>query len=1312
MILRVLLSVAPVQAAPITWEPAQNSTAPTDVIADGALIEAINAGATVGATTVNSVTFEGSDALLPNSSGTDFLAGQTTLDAPFDQLLGALDYGGGTATSITIGGGNLVVGNAYRVQVFFTDLRSCCSNRTMTYGDGLGNVVHLNSSGGAGSFGQHASGIFTADGPRQILTLAIASGNAHLSGYQLRTATTPPTIQSFNAMPPLIASGNSSTLHWEVADADVIELSGVGPVAAAGSTVVNPLATQSYTLTATNAGGTTSTELTIGVDVAQLEPILNEFLASNDDLFFDEDGAPSDWIEIRNPNAFGIDLGGYFLTDDPLDLQAWQIPTPTVIPGHGYLMLFASSKDRSVSGSELHTNFGLRAAGEYLALIAPDGTTIRGEFTFQNQRANISYGVGSAGAIGYFANPTPGQPNGSSFAGFVADTVFNIDRGFYDAPFTVEISSATPGATLVHTTDGTTPTPTNGTSTPPSDANTPGLALVEINQTTVLRAAAFKDGLVSTNVDTHTYLFAADILTQSGMDPDVVDDPAYRDEMVPALKSIRTLSIVADPDHLFGASTGILANTGGRGLAWERPVSVEIIDPRGGPEYQDDAGLRMHGNGSRGNAKNSLRLLFRASYGEKKLNYPLFGEDWVTQKFNTIVLRAQAANSWTSGREEDRRSTTFTQDSFAKDLQGAMGHETAGATFVHLFLNGTYWGLYNPVERPDGSFGEDHFGGDDSDYDALNRRFSVEVLSGTKTSWDNMIAHTATLMDSPGEYAQIAEYIDLDNLIDYMLLHQFLQTRDGPDDFGHNNMRLVRSNNPPGPFRLYAWDMEYSMIDTFGTRDYSYPYPIYSSSRSGNRDITDSIASVYLRLKDNNPEFRLRYADRAHRHLQNGGALDVADASALWLKRANEIESAVICESARWGDQQRAIPYTRDVEWMAERTRLLTEFFPNRPDHVITQLRLHGLYPSVDPPSFNQHGGAAPLSFPLEISAPAGTIYFTLDGTDPRQAWSGAPLGTTYSSPVALPQSSVVKSRALHNGEWSALTEARFYVGPLADSTTLVVSEILYQPFGPSEALEFLELTNISAETVDLTGVHFSAGFDFAFADHTTLGAGDRVLVVRDRSAFEAEYGTGLPIAGEFQNGTGLANDGERVALFAADGSPIRDFRYEDHLPWPSAADGAGYSLVLIDPFSNPDHADPQNWRSSTLPGGNPATGDSTAFTGTAGADENENDIDDLFDYALGLTDPSSEGLPVITTDGTFVTITYTHSLGADDVALTLEWSQDLNEWFPLDPAFKITNLTTLPVGRQTVEITSLASIFNANNRAFFRLVGELRADH
>jgi hypothetical protein len=973
-------------AAPITWQLAIDTVDPTVVIAEGALVEAINASPSGGVVTVNGITFTALDTVLPNAAIATALGSQQTLDTGLDELLTTMDYGGGTATSITVGGGALVVGQSYNIQVFFSDLRNASvAARVMTFGDGLGGNVNVGASGSVGSFGQNAVGTFTADNANQTLSLvAVGFGNCHLNAYQIRTTTSPPLVTSFSASPGLIASGETSTLDWQITNADSAAIDkAVGSInTSAGTASVSPTVTTTYTLTANNAGGTTTAQITIGVDVPALDPKLSEFMSSNDSVLPDENGAFPDWIEIHNPNAFAIDISAYFLSDDPAALNKWPFPSGTILDGDSYLIVFASGI--ASASPILHANFKLSAGGEDIYLVKPDGITVVDSFiNYPAQRSDISYGVD-----GYFSPATPGAANGTAFIGFVKDTAFDFDRGFYEAPLTVTITTLTDGATIIHTTDGSEPTLSNGTTG----------SSVLISSTTVLRAAAFKDGFRPTNIDTQTYLFPADIREQPEMDPDVVDAPAYSGEMISALKSIRSLSIVTDPDNLFGSSTGILANTGGRGIAWERPVSIEFIDPDNTTaSFQADAGIRMHGNGSRGNAKNSLRLLFRAEYGAKKLDYPLFGEDWVTQKFNTIVLRAQNANSWTSNRAEDRTATTFLQDTFAKDTQGTMGHPTAGSTFVHLYLNGVYWGLYNPTERPDGSFGEDHFGGDDTDYDAVNRRFSVEVLSGTKTHWDEMITLSNTLLDTQMEYEQIADYMDIDNLIDYMLVHQYMQTRDGPDDFGHNNMRLVRRNNPSGPWRAYAWDMEYSMIDTLGTRDYAYPFPTYSSPRSASRDITDSIASVYLRLKENNPEFQLRYADRAYRHLFNSGALSEQSSAARFEARAMEIESAILGESARWGDHQRAaMPYTRDVEWTTERNRLLTEFFPARPDHVISQLRVHGLYPSIDPPVFNQHGGEVAIGFDLEMTG-LGTVYYTIDDSDPRESWTGNALRPSIS---------------------------------------------------------------------------------------------------------------------------------------------------------------------------------------------------------------------------------------------------------------------------------------------------------------------------
>ncbi|WP_197528396.1 lamin tail domain-containing protein [Aeoliella mucimassa] len=128
------------------------------------------------------------------------------------------------------------------------------------------------------------------------------------------------------------------------------------------------------------------------------QPIITEFLASNSDVLDDEDGDSSDWIELYNAGDMPLDLNGWYLTDDAGDLTQWSFPAVTLGAGD-YLVVFASGKDRAdADGTELHTNFSLSAAGEYLGLVEPDGSTIAYEFapTFPVQTTDISYGLGQS----------------------------------------------------------------------------------------------------------------------------------------------------------------------------------------------------------------------------------------------------------------------------------------------------------------------------------------------------------------------------------------------------------------------------------------------------------------------------------------------------------------------------------------------------------------------------------------------------------------------------------------------------------------------------------------------------------------------------------------------------------------------------------------------------------------------------------------------------------------------------------------------------------------------------------------------------
>jgi hypothetical protein len=121
-------------------------------------------------------------------------------------------------------------------------------------------------------------------------------------------------------------------------------------------------------------------------------PIISEILASNSDGLRDSDGESSDWIELYNPTSTSVNLSGWRLIDNPSDLNQWTLPAVT-IGANEYLTVFASGKDRAVAGQELHTNFRLASAGDFLALVNPSGTIVS-QFSpmYPQQATNISYG--------------------------------------------------------------------------------------------------------------------------------------------------------------------------------------------------------------------------------------------------------------------------------------------------------------------------------------------------------------------------------------------------------------------------------------------------------------------------------------------------------------------------------------------------------------------------------------------------------------------------------------------------------------------------------------------------------------------------------------------------------------------------------------------------------------------------------------------------------------------------------------------------------------------------------------------------------
>jgi hypothetical protein len=909
--------------------------------------------------------------------------------------------------------------------------------------------------------------------------------------------------------------------------------------------------------------------------------IITEFMAANQTGLTDEDGDYSDWIEIYNQSNEPVNLAGWSLTDAPNQPEKWIFPEK-VLPSSEYLVIFASGKDRKYTAPDtsLHANFKLNKANEVVALYNP---TVRRfsdaiQITYPQQFSDISYGrYGDEVTYGYFAQPTPGQPNQpqATWTGTTAQVDFSVARGFYDTPFSVELNTDTPEATIYYTIDGSTPTETHGTAY---------TAPIPISSTTFLRAVAYKHNFRPSAVNTHSYIFLTDVLAQPStpppfltdwgtypedtnehpagspvlpdyeMDPEIVNGPRYGHLISDALKSIPSISIVTEAPNY-----DIYAHPRERGVEWERPVSVEFIYPQeDGETTQTNAGLRIQGGKGRKETmpKHSFRLFFKDEYGATKFKYPLF-PDSLVKEFDTLVLRGGVNGSFAG---TDRELSTYTRDEWLRASQIEMSGVGSHGIFAHLYLNGLYWGLYNVVERPDASFAASYYGGQKEDWHVRNHN---GPLSGDGTWTEGVRYNFINAQTDPEKFAAIEPFIDLTQFSDYVILNWYA----GNVDWARKNF-FYAVQNPAGPAKYFAWDGEKIWLDGAS---------IYFSDKKSRFGVEAFFDALIWQ-----PDFKILFADRMYKHLFNNGTLTDGHSISRWNNINNTIDLAIIGESARWGDAKREPPYTRD-DWLAWRQEVSTQMEGNAAK-LIDLAREAGYYPPIDPPTFNQQGGTITEGFKLTLNASAGEIYYTLDGSDPRATGGEvSPQALEYHSPLTLTADTQVKARALTNQTWSALNQARFFIEP--PERDLVITEIMYNPLGGDD-YEFIELKNIGTSTLNLSNATFE-GIRFTFANGTTLAPGQNIVLARNPTAFSQRY-PDVSITDAYAKN--LSNKGETITLRSPGGDIVVSVAYDDENGWPISPDGRGDSLVLLDPKG--DLNDPQNWRASTDLHGSPGAED------------------------------------------------------------------------------------------------------------------------
>ncbi|MEM7384951.1 MAG: chitobiase/beta-hexosaminidase C-terminal domain-containing protein, partial [Verrucomicrobiota bacterium] len=644
----------------------------------------------------------------------------------------------------------------------------------------------------------------------------------------------------------------------------------------------------------------------------------------------------------------------------------------------------------------------------------------------------------------------------------VADTKISIDSGFQTESIEIDLTTATQDAVILYTTDGREPDPGNIFSGPIGEVYAEPIF---IDRTTILRVKAFKTGdLLPTNIDTRTYLFPQDVVDQPAdiegwprpvlstgqgtarhdyeMDPRVVGEDEQREAMIQSLMALPTMSLVVDPTTIWDAT-----GKGGfyRGDT-EEAVHVEIL-------YPDTPGKTEHARGavqghSHDRLKRSLRLKFKTEFGDSKFRTDLLKKALhrpgdAPDRFDRLILRAGNNRSWARSWNPDK--TAYTMDEWYRATQIAMSGYGARGAFVHLYLNGLYWGLYNLTERPDRWFTSEHFGGEVEDWFAISHGGDQ---GGNSDPWDQLLTAARADLSQSDAYEEVRSRLDLSGFIDYLLLSWYINVTDWP----RNNWWAGIQTEPSGRARFFAWDGEWSfgLGESPGT---AWVHPDFRSTSRGGSAPT----SVLWNALKKNADFMILVADRAHRHLLTpGGALSDAPSRERWQRLNQTIESAVLAESARWGDAlSPERPRTVENDWRREVDRI-DSLLQGNSSRLIDRLVEQDYYPDLEPPRISLESGLISPGRPIEVTNPnnKGTIYYTTDGSDPRSPGGG--LSTTaseYEAPLQTGSGLHLRLRVLQksifgNETWTALVERSFY----SEIPSLRVSELMYHPAAPTEA--------------------------------------------------------------------------------------------------------------------------------------------------------------------------------------------------------------------------------------------------------------------
>ena len=496
--------------------------------------------------------------------------------------------------------------------------------------------------------------------------------------------------------------------------------------------------------------------------------VINEFEASNTNDFLETTTQLYvDWIELYNMSDSVVDLSNYFISDDPSNLQKYQLPLGTQINPENYLLLYADG-----NGTGLHTNFKLSSNGEFVVLSNTLGQQID-SIAYNEQLTDVSFGrITDAHADwGYFQNSTPGKSNiglATSSSLRAQSPAFDTKGGVFENSLTVSIS----GADIKYTTDGSEPTVNSMEYSSP----------INVNETTVIRARSFSNAsLLPSDVVTETFL---------------LNEPTH----------LPIIAITTNPDNLFNDTTGVYVN----GINydpddffspnyyndWQKPSNFEFFDTSGNQQLNLTLEYKLIGE-LRNYPVKSFRIVARPKYGHEVINYPFF-ENRTHTKFESLLIRHGGWPDLESTILRDGFVHTLAINYFDLDFQSYKP--------CLVYYNGDYFGIHNMREKIGPEYLASLHGVNPNNIDLLED--NATVIEGSNQDYLDLMAFTRTQdMQNDSLYQIAADQIDMEEFLNYIILQTFIANNDWPD----KNVKFWKSKDEGGKWRWIIFDTDFGL---------------------------------------------------------------------------------------------------------------------------------------------------------------------------------------------------------------------------------------------------------------------------------------------------------------------------------------------------------------------------------------------------------------------------------------------------------------------------------------------------------------------